>query len=92
MVKASAVLPGVVADIVRKAPLTPEKVAMAWRLSVGAALARSTRVRLDEGGVLHVEAETPAWAAAVRASRALVRTRLGHLLGDETVREIRIAR
>lgn len=89
MFKASAVLPGVVAEVIRKAPLTPEKVAMAWRLSVGPAVDKATTVRLDEASVLHVDAESPAWASAVRKSRSLILDRLHQLLGDDTVQQIR---
>lgn len=88
MIKASAVLPGVVAEVIRNAPLSPEKVTMAWRLSVGPAVAKATTVRLDEEGVLHVEAESPAWASAVRKSRSLILNRLQQLLGEDTVRQI----
>lgn len=88
MIKASAVLPGVVAEVIRNAPLSPEKVTMAWRLSVGPAVAKATTARLDEEGVLHVEAESPAWASAVRKSRSLILNRLQQLLGEDTVRQI----
>ncbi len=88
MIKASAVLPGVVAEVIRNAPLSPEKVTMAWRLSVGPAVAKATTVRLDEEGVLHVEAGSPAWASAVRKSRSLILNRLQQLLGEDTVRQI----
>jgi hypothetical protein len=42
VIKANQVIPGVVAEVVRKAPLTDEKVAFAWRLAVGAAVAKAT--------------------------------------------------
>ncbi len=89
MIKANAVLPGIVAEVIRKAPLTPEKVSMAWRLAVGPAIDKATSVRLDEDGALHVTAGSPAWVAAVRKSRSLILNRLQELLGDATVRQIR---
>lgn len=88
MFKASAVLPGVVAEVIRNAPLSPEKVTMAWRLSVGPAVARATTVRLDDDGLLHVDAGNPAWASAVGKSRSLILNRLQQLLGEDTVRQI----
>lgn len=87
MVRAGA-LTGLVADIVRRAPLTPEKVAFAWRLAVGTALDRATAARLTEDGVLVVRAESAAWAAAVRASVGLIRSRLDQYLGADIVTRI----
>lgn len=81
-------LPGVVAEVIRNAPLSPEKVTLAWRLSVGPAVAKATTVRLDDEAVLHVVAGSPAWASAVRKSRSLILNRLQQLLGEDTVRQI----
>ena len=81
-------MPAVVAEVVRKAPLTPEKVAFAWRLAVGAAIDKSTTVRLADTGVLYVRAETPAWLAAVRKSTSLIQIRLDDLLGENTVKKL----
>ena len=39
-------MPGVVAEVIRKAPLTEEKVEFAWGLAVGPAVAKATSVRL----------------------------------------------
>ena len=50
-----------VAEVIRKAPLTDEKVAFAWRLAVGPAIAKATTVRLDADGTLYVTAESQAW-------------------------------
>ena len=82
---ASEILPGVLADVIKKAPLTPEKVAFAWRLAVGPAVGKATTVTLDGQGVLHVKANTPAWTAAVRKSRSLLHLRMNDLLGEGTV-------
>lgn len=88
MIRANKVMPAVVAEVVRKAPLTPEKVAFAWRLAVGPAIDKSTTVYLTDGGTLHVRAESPAWLAAIRKSRSLIHIRLTDLLGEETVKKI----
>jgi len=87
VIKANQVLPGVVAEVIRKAPLTDEKVAFAWRLAVGAAVDKATRVRLDADGILHVVAE-PAWLDGVRQSVGLIRSRLAHYLGEHAVKRI----
>lgn len=88
MIKANQVLPGVVAEVVRKAPLTDAKVAFAWRLAVGPALDKATTVRLGADGTLHVTAESNAWLDSVRASVGLIRSRLAHYLGDEAIKRI----
>lgn len=87
MIKANQVLPDVVADVIRKAPLCDEKVAFAWRLTVGPAVDKATKVRLDADGTLHVAAD-PAWLDGVRQSVGLIRSRLGHYLGDDAVKRI----
>ncbi len=88
MIKANQVMQGVVAEVIRKAPLTAEKVAFAWRLAVGAAIDKSTTVRLADTGVLYVRAETPAWLAAVRKSTSLIQIRLDDLLGENIVKKL----
>lgn len=88
MIKANQVMPKVVAEVIRKAPMTDEKVALAWRLAVGPAIGKSTRVRLADDGTLYVSSESQAWADSVRASVGLIRSRLAHYLGDNAVKRI----
>lgn len=88
MIQASTVMPAVLAEVIRKAPLTDDKVAFAWRLAVGSALGKATTVRLSSNGTLHVSAASPAWIDAVRKSAGLIRSRLAHFLGDAAVRRI----
>jgi hypothetical protein len=88
VIKANQVLPGLVAEVVRKAPLTDEKVAFAWRLAVGPALDKSTSVHLAPDGTLYVTAESKAWIDSVRASIGMIRSRLAHLLGDDVIKRI----
>ena len=54
VIKANQVMPAVVAEVIRKAPLTDEKVAFAWRLAVGPAVAKATSVRLGEDAVKRI--------------------------------------
>ena len=86
MIQANKVLPAVVADVVRKAPLTPEKVAFAWRLAVGPAVAKATTVRLDTDGTLYLKGESQAWVDSVMSSAGMIRSRLAHFLGDDAVK------
>jgi hypothetical protein len=82
-------LPDALADILRKAPLTDDKVAFAWRSSVGPALDRGTTVSLREG-VLQVRAREAGWGREVQRSEALIRARLDSLLGRGVVRRIAV--
>jgi hypothetical protein len=88
VIKANQVMPVVVAEVIRKAPLTDEKVAFAWRLAVGPAVAKATSVRLGSDGTLYVSAESKAWSDSVRDSVGLIRSRLAHYLGEDTVKRI----
>ena len=81
------VLPGAVAAILEKAPLTPEKVAFAWRMAVGPALDRVTTIEL-QGRVLRVRAKDEAWRREVERSAGLIRARLNEFLGEGIVRGI----
>ena len=81
-------MPAVVGEVVRKAPLTDAKVAFAWRLAVGPAVAKATSVRLASDGTLYVTADSPAWSESIRASIGMVRSRLAHYLGDNAVKRI----
>jgi Dna[CI] antecedent DciA-like protein len=79
------VMPGALAVVLRKAPLTPEKIAFAWRTAVGPAVDRVTSIEL-KGRVLHVRAKDASWQREVERSAALIRKRLAVLLGDDVVR------
>ena len=89
MIPVRAVVPDVVAEIVRRAPLTPEKVAFVWRSVVGPAIDHATSVNWSEG-VLHVRAKDAAWQREVERSAALIRSRLDTLLGERVVRHIEV--
>ncbi|MBM3778083.1 MAG: DUF721 domain-containing protein [Acidimicrobiia bacterium] len=89
MIPVSSFLPGAVADVVRRAPLTPEKVAFAWRTVVGAALDQACTVSL-EGTLLHVHASSAAWQREVERSAGMIRGRLEPLLGPGVVRGLRV--
>jgi len=82
-------MPAALAEVLRKAPLTDDKVTFAWRAVVGAAMARGTAVILD-GNVLRVRAESNAWRREVERSEMLIRARLDVLLGRGVVRAIEV--
>ena len=80
-------LPGALAAILRNAPLTPEKVAFAWRAAVGPAVDKATSIDLRYG-LLVVLAKDASWRREVERSTPLIRSRLQALLGDGVVRYI----
>ena len=92
MIRADRVIPAVLAEVIRKAPLCPEKVDFAWRSAVGPNVARVTSVRLDDAGVLHVRAADSQWAREVKRSSRLILSRVASLLGPDVVKRIEIAR
>lgn len=89
MIRADRLIPGVLADVIRKAPLCPEKIEFAWRAAVGAGMDRVTTVRLDDAGVLHVKAADAHWAREVKRSARLIIKRLEALLGAGVVRRLK---
>jgi hypothetical protein len=80
-------MPDVLASVLRKAPLTPEKVAFAWRNAVGPAVDGVTSVELRDG-ILHVRAKDAAWQKEVQRSTRLIHARLATVLGVGVVRSI----
>ena len=90
MIPVGVLVAGAVAEVIRKAPLTPEKVAFAWRMAVGATIENVTTAKLDEDGVLHVTADTPDWASAVKKSSKLIHYRMQGLLGEQAVARLQI--
>ena len=90
MVPAHRIIPGILAQVVRPAPLCPEKVAFAWRASVGPAVGRATTVHLDDHGVLRVTAQDAQWRREVERSLGLIRSRLDALLGPDVIIRVEI--
>ncbi len=82
-------VPGAVAELLRRAPLSPGKVAFAWRTAVGAQLQRVTSVGLN-GHVLIVAAGTRQWARELHRSSPVILRRLATLLGEGVVTSLDI--
>jgi predicted nucleic acid-binding Zn ribbon protein len=80
-------VPGAVAELLRMAPLSPGKVAFAWKTAVGTAVQQATVVRL-EGRVLLVDTASAQWAREVMRSSPVILKRLQSLLGADTVSRI----
>ena len=82
-------MPDALAEILRKAPLTDEKIAFAWRAAVGPAMDRGTSISL-RASVLRVSVKDPAWRREVERSAPVIRARLDALLGAGIVRSIEV--
>ena len=85
-----SLLPAAVASLVRPAPLSPEKVLFAWRVAVGPAVARVTRVRLGADRALEVSLDDPRFAPELVRSASIVLGRLQELLGQDAVRRLAV--
>ena len=81
------VLPRVVAETVRNAPLSPGKVDFSWKAAVGAAMGRGTAVHL-EGTTLLVDTTSPQWRQEVRRASPIILHRMQALLGEDAIKEI----
>ena len=82
-------IPRAVATLLRETPMSPGKLAFAWKTVVGPAMDRGTFVRLD-GRTLLVDAKTAAWAKEVSRSSSIILRRLQTLLGSEVINELNV--
>jgi hypothetical protein len=89
MVPVRAVMPAALADVLRRAPLTPEKVAFAWRQAVGPSVDRATTIELADD-ILLVRVQDAAWKREVERAAPVVRERLAAVLGPRVVRRIEV--
>jgi len=87
MIPVQDFMPDALAAILRKAPLSPEKVAFAWRSAVGPAVDKATSIALRDG-ILHVQARDAAWQREIERSAGVIRRRMESLLGGNVVRYI----
>jgi hypothetical protein len=77
-------MPSALASVLRLAPMTPEKVAFAWRTAVGAAVDRASSVEL-RGSTLVVVVKSEQWRQEVSRSSGMIRSRVNLVLGDGVV-------
>ena len=82
-------IPRAVATLLRDTPMSPGKLAFAWKTVVGPAMDRGTFMRLD-GRTLLVDAKTAAWAKEVSRSSPIILKRLQTLLGREVINELNV--
>ena len=91
MVRVDRVIPSVLAELIRKAPLCDEKVDFAWRAAVGPAVQRMTKVRLTGDGLLMVTTADAHWGREVKRSSALILARLQAYLGPNVISRIHVS-
>jgi len=90
MVPLNGLATGVIADVIRRQPSTPGKIAFAWSVAVGPALARATSsVDLRER-ILHITAKDARWAKEIERASDTILARLRILLGADTVTFIQV--
>lgn len=83
-------LPHALADVLRKLPLTPEKVAFAWRTAVGPTVDQASQIELKDR-LLHVRTRDAAWQREIERSAGTIRARLDALLGEGIVKGLRVS-
>jgi predicted nucleic acid-binding Zn ribbon protein len=83
-------IPDVLAELVRKAPLSPEKVTFAWRAAVGPAISHVSAVWLSAEGIVEVACAHDQWRREIRRSMPVIKERLVALLGADVVKQIKV--
>ncbi len=76
------------ASLLKEGPLTQGKLQFAWRLAVGPAIDRVSRVALGPSGSVVVTISDPRWKKEIARSRQAIHQRLAGLLGSDTVKRI----
>lgn len=79
----------VVADVIRRQPLSPGKTSLAWTVAVGPAISRATSVELRDG-ILYVTPKDARWAAEVDRAAGTILARVQALLGAGLVTALRL--
>jgi hypothetical protein len=71
----------VLAEVIRRQPMSPGKVRLAWQLAAGAQLARVADAEFGAPATLRIRPKDARWAAEIERSRAVLTDRLRTLLG-----------
>ncbi len=90
MERLKSVVPDALADLVRQAPLCPEKIVFAWRATVGPAIDRVTEISHSADGTLTVTVADAAWRREVKNSSRLIVDRLARLLGPGVITRLKV--
>ena len=79
-----------IARIVRPAPLSTEKVLFAWRMAVGPAIARVSRVTLSGDRAIVATLDDARWRPELDRSADVILLRLQQLLGEDIVERMEL--
>lgn len=82
------VVPRALAELFRRGPMSQGKLEVAWRVAVGDALARVSKVRLQPDGSVEVLAADQRWQRELKRSTSLIEVRLSNLLGPAVVTHV----
>jgi hypothetical protein len=91
MIPVQNCVPAVLATTLRRQPFTAAKLTFCWKLAVGDAVARATRVAVGQRGEILVTAADAHWKREVERGLPVVRHRLEYLLGADVVARITIS-
>jgi predicted nucleic acid-binding Zn ribbon protein len=83
-----SVVPRALTELFRQSPMSQGKLEVAWRVAVGDAIARVTKVRLQPEGVVEVTPVDPRWNKELKRSSSMILTRLIGLLGTGSVTKV----
>ena len=86
-----AVLPAVLSDLLKKGPVSPGKLELAWQAAVGSTLARVTQVHLIAPSLLVVAVADERWQRELKRSTKIILARLRELLGDAVVTRLEVS-
>ena len=86
-----AFLPAVLSDLLKKGPVSPGKLELAWQMAVGSTLARVTHARLEAPSVLVVAVADERWQRELKRSTKIILSRLRALLGDAVVTRLEVS-
>jgi predicted nucleic acid-binding Zn ribbon protein len=89
MLPVQTIATGVIAEIIRRQPPSPEKTAFAWSVAVGPALARATTVELRNHNLV-VMARDTRWQRELERARDTILARVQLLLGKDVVKGLYI--
>ena len=76
----------VLAEVMRRQPMSPGKVRLAWQLAAGNQLARAAEAEFEAPATVRVRPKDARWAAEIDRSRAVLTERLQAFLNIAALR------
>ena len=85
------IVPAAIAEMLRHGPMSQAKLEVAWRVAVGDAIARVTKVTLEADALVRVEPVDQRWTDELKRSSRVILNRLQNLLGTGAVTRLSFA-